>query len=115
MSVPDVRLLGVEAILAREGIVGRATATGFAGDVATLLVAPEALARLADLAPEIKALGFRYVAIELEPEVDESSVSRDSSSPSICPRASGTGCSGQRASCGARTCPCAGWPPMRCT
>ncbi len=74
MSTPDARLAAVEAILAREGIAGRASAAGFADDVAALLVAPEALARLAELAPEIKALGFRYVAIELEPEADESSV-----------------------------------------
>ncbi len=74
MSTRDARLTAVEAILAREGIAGRAAAAGFAGDVAALLVAPEALDRLAELAPEIKALGFRYVAIELEPEADESSV-----------------------------------------
>ena len=67
MSAADARLAAVEAILAREGIAGQATVAGHMGDVAALAVAPVHLARLAELAPEIKALGFRYVAIELAP------------------------------------------------
>ncbi len=67
MSAADTRVAAVEAILAREGIAGRAAVAGFAGDVAALTVGPESLARLAELAPEIKALGFRYVALELLP------------------------------------------------
>lgn len=67
MSAADARIAAVEAILAREGIAGHATVAGHMGDVAALAVAPAHLARLAELAPEIKALGFRYVAIELAP------------------------------------------------
>ncbi len=65
MNAADARVGAIEAILAREGIAGSAAVAGFAGDVAAVRVAPEALARLAELAPEIKALGFRYVALEL--------------------------------------------------
>ena len=65
MSPADARIAAIEAILAREGIAGHATVAGHAGDVAALAVGTEHLARLAELAPEIKALGFRYVALEL--------------------------------------------------
>lgn len=65
MTGQDPRVVAVETILAREGIAGRAATAGHAGDVAALTVAPQELARLAELAPEIKALGFRYVAVEL--------------------------------------------------
>ncbi len=65
MSDVDARLRAVEAILAREGIVGTASAVGHARDVASLAVSPEHLPRLAEVAPEIKAVGFRYVALEL--------------------------------------------------
>ncbi len=71
MSAPDTRVAKVEAILAREGIAGTAAVAGFAGDVAAVTAAPEALDRLAELAPEIKALGFRYVALELPAEGGE--------------------------------------------
>lgn len=64
-STPDARIAGVREILAREGIEGDVSVAGHAADVAALAVAPEHLARLAELAPEVKALGFRYVAIEL--------------------------------------------------
>ncbi len=67
MSEADTRIVALEAILAREGIVGHASVAGHVGDVAALAVASEHLARLAELAPEMKALGFRYVAIELAP------------------------------------------------
>ncbi len=65
MSAPDTRAAAIQAILAREGIAGSVAVVGFAGDVAAVTAPPEALARLAELAPEIKALGFRYVALEL--------------------------------------------------
>ncbi len=65
MSPADTRVAAIEAILAREGIAGSAAVAGFAGDVAAVRVAPAALARLAELAPKIQALGFRYVALEL--------------------------------------------------
>lgn len=66
MSDRDARVLAAEAILAREGLPARVSATGHAGDVAAVTVPAAHLARLAELAPELKALGFRYVAIDLE-------------------------------------------------
>ncbi len=65
MTEVDARVQAVQAILAREGIMGTASAVGHAGDVASLAVSPEHLPRLAEVAPEIKAAGFRYVALEL--------------------------------------------------
>jgi hypothetical protein len=65
MSDVEARVRAVEAILAREGIAGTASAVGHARDVASLAVSPEHLPRLAEVAPEIKAVGFRYVALEL--------------------------------------------------
>lgn len=66
MTEPDTRIGAAEAILAREGLPGKVSVAGHAGDVAAVIVPPEHLARLAELAPELKALGFRYVAIDLE-------------------------------------------------
>jgi hypothetical protein len=65
MNDVEARVRAVEAILAREGIVGTAAAVGHAHDIASLAVSPEHLPRLAEVAPEIKAVGFRYVALEL--------------------------------------------------
>lgn len=65
----DPRILAAEQILAREGIEGRVAIAGHAADVAAVSVRMEHLARLAELAPEIRAVGFRYVAIDL-PEGD---------------------------------------------
>ncbi len=65
MSTPD-RVRAVEEILAREGISGQVQIVGHAADVAALTVALEHAPRLAELAPEIKRLGFRYVAMDLE-------------------------------------------------
>jgi hypothetical protein len=60
------RVARAEAILREAGVpLVRVSAAGEAGEVAAVLAAPEAAARLADLAPRIKALGFRYVALEL--------------------------------------------------
>ncbi len=66
MSVDDDRVRAVEEVLARAGIRGTVAVAGHAADVAALTVPPEHLSRLAELAPEIKRLGFRYVAIDLE-------------------------------------------------
>jgi hypothetical protein len=60
------RLDAAQAILAREGIPALVTIAGHARDVAAVSAAPEHLARLAELAPEVKALGFRYLALELQ-------------------------------------------------
>ncbi|HET9984820.1 MAG TPA: hypothetical protein VFQ38_14580 [Longimicrobiales bacterium] len=62
----DPRLAAAEEVLRREGVVGaRVSAAGHQREIAVVEVEADALARLAELAPEIKALGFRYVAIDL--------------------------------------------------
>jgi hypothetical protein len=70
VSAPDPRIEAVVAILAREGIEGRIAVAGHARDVAAITAAPAQLARLTGVAPEIKALGFRYVALELPEETE---------------------------------------------
>jgi hypothetical protein len=62
----DERVEAVEALLRREGIEGaQVSAAGGAGEIAALSVEHRHAARLAALAPAIKALGFKYVALDL--------------------------------------------------
>jgi hypothetical protein len=62
----DERTQAVEALLLREGIEGaRVSVAGGAGEIAALSVAHHHAARLTALAPAIKALGFKYVALDL--------------------------------------------------
>jgi hypothetical protein len=65
MSGPDSRLDRLSALLEREGVTGAScTAAGAQCDIA-VVDGVEPL-RLASLAPAIRALGFRFVAIELD-------------------------------------------------
>lgn len=62
----DERIRAVEALLSREGIEdAHVSVAGGAGEVAALSVTYHHAARLAALAPAIKALGFKYVALDL--------------------------------------------------
>jgi hypothetical protein len=62
----DERTQAVEALLRREGIEGaRVSVAGGAGEIAALAVEHRHAARLAMLAPAVKALGFKYVALDL--------------------------------------------------
>ncbi|HLU25552.1 MAG TPA: hypothetical protein VKZ58_07585 [Longimicrobiales bacterium] len=55
-----------EALLHENGLPGaRVRAEGHAEEIAAVNVPPESVAKLAALAPAIKALGFRYVALDL--------------------------------------------------
>lgn len=64
----DARAVAAENILRREGLAGvRVGVAGHQREIAVVEAKPEALARLAEIAPEIKALGFRFVAIDLAP------------------------------------------------
>jgi len=55
-----------ERLLRERGIEGaRVNAVGHDRSVAAVVAPADALARLADHAGEIKALGFRYVALDL--------------------------------------------------
>jgi chitinase len=66
--LPDAeRIAAVAELVAREGIVcGGISVAGAQGDVAVLRTAAVDADRLAALSRGIKALGFRYVTIDLE-------------------------------------------------
>jgi hypothetical protein len=66
--VTDERLGPVRDLLAREGMGGEVCVAGPAGEILTVRARPEEHRRLARLAPEIRAAGFRYVTIELDVE-----------------------------------------------
>jgi len=69
----DPRAARVEALLVERGISGaRVAAEGHEAEIAALRVPAEAWARVAGpegaaLVEEVKRLGFRYVALDLEP------------------------------------------------
>lgn len=66
----DDRTGAAESLLREMGIAGRVTAAGHDASIATIAVAPERWAELTgpagrELAGRLRALGFRYVAIDL--------------------------------------------------
>jgi len=61
----DSRVGRAEALLEREGIAASVTAAGLDGEIAAVRAGPEVLRELRRLAPRIRALGFRSVALEL--------------------------------------------------
>jgi hypothetical protein len=68
MSAPlDPAAAAVE-LLRRAGIAAEVAVAGADGEIAAVSVPPAAVHQLAELAPEIKALGFRYVTVELLPD-----------------------------------------------
>lgn len=58
------RVSAVRRVLDREGLPGEVSAAGRDGEIAAVRGAPGLRSRLAGLAPEIRSLGFRYVALE---------------------------------------------------
>lgn len=66
MSSRDLRVPAVCALLQRAAIPFAAVRTaGHADEIAVIETEAALLSRLARLAPEIKALGFRYVTLDL--------------------------------------------------
>jgi PP-loop superfamily ATP-utilizing enzyme len=68
----DERIARAGALLAERGIAGEVSVEGHQAEIAALRVAEGAWERMAGeegaaLADELKALGFRYVALDLEP------------------------------------------------
>jgi PP-loop superfamily ATP-utilizing enzyme len=68
----DERAARAGALLAERGIAGEVSVEGHQAEIAALRVAGEAWERVAGeegaaLVDELKALGFRYVALDLEP------------------------------------------------
>ncbi len=65
--VDDPRVRAAERLLAERGVTGaRVSVAGHERDIAAVVAPPETFARLVELAPAIRALGFRYIALELE-------------------------------------------------
>lgn len=64
--VPE-RVAEARGLLARAGVAATVTAAGTDGEIAAVRGAPSLREDLMRLAPEIRALGFRYVALELDP------------------------------------------------
>jgi hypothetical protein len=58
----------VRLLLERAGLAAAVSIAGEAGDIVAVRARPGERALLARLAPEIRALGFRYVSIELDIE-----------------------------------------------
>lgn len=54
-------------LLSRAGVTATVTAEGTDGEIAAVRGSPSLRGELMRLAPEIRALGFRYVALELDP------------------------------------------------
>jgi hypothetical protein len=66
--VTEERLERVRELLEREGLAAEVSTAGGAGEILAVRARPAQRARLARLAPEIRAAGFRYVTIELDLE-----------------------------------------------
>ncbi|MGH7467737.1 MAG: hypothetical protein ACRENP_07075 [Longimicrobiales bacterium] len=64
----DPRLVNASRWLDQRGIGAVPSAAGYAQDVLALRAPIRELDRLRQLAPELKALGFSYVALELDAE-----------------------------------------------
>lgn len=60
----------VRELLAREGIAGAVEVVGKDADIVAVSAEEASLSRLRDLAPEIRALGFRYVTLDLTGHAD---------------------------------------------
>lgn len=60
------RVSAARRLLAGAGLQAEVAAAGLDGEIAAIRAAPTSRARLAELAPEIRSLGFRYVALELK-------------------------------------------------
>lgn len=63
----DPRVRDAERLLAEHGVTGaRVRIAGHEREIAAVAAPPDAFPRLVELAPALRALGFRYVALELE-------------------------------------------------
>lgn len=64
------RLARVRALLEGEGMAARVEIAGREGEIAAIRAPTDELGRLRRLAPEIRAMGFRYVALDLGGHAD---------------------------------------------
>lgn len=61
----DARLRRARALLERAGIAATIEAVGHEGDIAAVRAPASSLVALRELAPDLRALGYRYVAVDL--------------------------------------------------
>ena len=64
----DLRMLRAQRLLAENGLSTRLGVVGQGHDVLAVQAPFTELRQLRELAPELKALGFKYVALELNTE-----------------------------------------------
>lgn len=64
----DLRLVRAERMLLDHGLNALVSVAGHENDVIAIHADLSRLAELRALAPQLKALGFRYVALELDTE-----------------------------------------------
>ena len=64
----DVRIVRAERMLLAHGIDAAVSVAGHEDDVIAIQADISKLSELRALAPELKELGFRYVALELDTE-----------------------------------------------
>ncbi len=75
MTMDDPRIAEAERVLAGHGVAADVSVEGHEREIAAVRVAQDAWARMlgdegAAIAAEVKALGFRYVALDLAPADD---------------------------------------------
>lgn len=61
------RLRAARRLLDRSGVAADVSAAGMKGEIAAVRGGPVLRQRLAELAPAIRSLGFRYVALDPDP------------------------------------------------
>ena len=71
----DARLAGVRELLAAAGLTAEAGVAGRDGEIAAIRGGIGLRGPLARLAPEIRSLGFRYVALEPDEAHNENEAS----------------------------------------
>ncbi|HUG41397.1 MAG TPA: hypothetical protein VMM12_12995 [Longimicrobiales bacterium] len=65
MSGPGDREARARAILAEEGVAARVRAVGADGEIAAVAAPAASLEAVRRLAPRLRTLGYRYVALDL--------------------------------------------------
>jgi hypothetical protein len=64
----DLRLVRAQRILGHNGLASNLSVAGFADDILAVQAPVTQMEALHALAPELKQLGFRYIALELDTE-----------------------------------------------
>lgn len=64
----DLRLIRAERLLSGHGLAAQVRVAGHASDVLAVQAPIARLLELRSLAPQLKELGFRYIALELNTE-----------------------------------------------